>query len=61
MSETPNLVHFGWHAECDRCGEVFVPDGPDDVIHIQRWDGIECGGQASELYELLTKAADDLD
>lgn len=36
---------IGYEAECSRCGETFVPDGPDDLVHIVRADGVECGGQ----------------
>ena len=32
-------------AECARCGETFIPDGPDDLEHIEREDGARCGGQ----------------
>lgn len=31
-------------AVCDRCGETFNPDGPDDLVHLSRVDDTDCGG-----------------
>lgn len=31
-------------ARCTTCGETFVPDGEDDLEHIEREDGTPCGG-----------------
>jgi hypothetical protein len=36
---------MGYVARCTKCGEGFVPDGEDDLVHIGREDGTECGGQ----------------
>jgi hypothetical protein len=51
----PGLVHMGWFAECERCGEVYNPDGLDDLIHLRRMDEVECGGIPSALNEMFTK------
>lgn len=32
-------------ALCLSCGETFNPAGPDDLIHLTRGDGAECGGR----------------
>jgi hypothetical protein len=31
-------------AECDTCGEMFIPTSSDDMIHVAKQDGTECGG-----------------
>lgn len=31
-------------AECLDCGETFIPDSGDDVTHVVRDDGTDCGG-----------------
>jgi hypothetical protein len=33
-----------WHAVCGKCSEVFNPADEQDVIHLVRADGQECGG-----------------
>jgi hypothetical protein len=35
----------GYEATCGKCGETFNPDGPDDLTHVARADGTECGGR----------------
>lgn len=32
-------------ARCERCRETFNPDDEEDLIHVQRDDGTECGGE----------------
>jgi len=36
-----------FEAQCQMCGETFIPhsEDPEDLIHGQREDGTECGGQ----------------
>jgi len=51
-SGRPHRDHIGWQARCGECGETFIPDGPADVTHLTREDGNDCGGQASDIYEL---------
>lgn len=31
-------------AECDTCEETFIPAGSDDMIHVAKQDGSQCGG-----------------
>jgi hypothetical protein len=31
-------------AVCNRCGQTFLPSGPDDLIHLANETGEECGG-----------------
>lgn len=49
MSDMPPIVpprgYVGYEAVCGDCGETFNPDGPNDLIHAERADGEECGGQ----------------
>lgn len=44
--ESPIRLETAWYARCGRCGETFNPDGPADAIHVERVDGVACGGIA---------------
>lgn len=41
-------------AHCRRCGEVFVPADEDDLIHLIKEDGSDCGGTGVVAGEWLT-------
>lgn len=34
----------GFEAVCESCGETFNPTGPGDLEHVEKSDGVECGG-----------------
>lgn len=34
-----------YEASCRKCGQTFIPDGADDMEHIQRDDETPCGGE----------------
>lgn len=42
---------IGYEAKCGKCGETFNPAGPDDLVHIERLDGVPCGGQGELVGE----------
>lgn len=46
VADEPAFVAISWEARCSRCGEVFVPNDEDDLVHVVRDDGVECGGDA---------------
>lgn len=41
----------GLEARCTECGETFNPIDEDDLVHIERLDGEECGGQGELVGE----------
>jgi hypothetical protein len=42
-------------AECRKCGETFIPQDEDDLIHIERSDGTECGGECDIIRWVMTR------
>jgi hypothetical protein len=32
-------------AKCGKCKETFIPDDEDDLTHVEKIDGSECGGR----------------
>lgn len=39
-------------AICEKCGETFIPDGPDDLEHLETIDGTECGGTGRPVRDI---------
>lgn len=40
---------ISYEARCSKCGETFCPADEDDLIHLVREDGEECGGEADPM------------
>jgi hypothetical protein len=47
----------GFEGLCSKCGEIFIPADFDDLEHLEREDGTECGGPGilSNAYGMIVR------
>lgn len=41
----PRVSYISMTGRCLKCGEPYIPDSDDDLVHLMREDGEDCGGE----------------